>query len=116
VTQRNEDLRPFETAYDARALLPDLAAWMDDDLLRQLRIWKGARIEANREYFDLDNPARGPFVATGREHPGADHTYAAREEVMPDAWAQLITWRQALTADQAEAIEIETEQTRPDPE
>jgi hypothetical protein len=111
-----DDLRAFETAYDARERLPALARWMDDDLLKQIRIWKGSRFEANREYFDLDHPERGPFVASGREHPITDHTYACQDEASEEAWAQLITWKQALSVDQAEAIEIQTEQFRPEPE
>jgi hypothetical protein len=116
MTSRNEDLRAFETAYDAREYLPALSSWMDDDLLKEIRLWKGSRFQANREYFDLDHPERGPFVATGREHRIADHTYVSRDDVLEDAWAQLITWKQPVSADQAEAIEIETEQFRPEPE
>jgi hypothetical protein len=101
---RLRDLREFATAYDARDYLPELAAWMSDDQLRQVRIWKGARFEANRMYFDLDNPERGAFVATGDESPIADHTYACRDEMMEDVWAQLVTWRQPVDRDQAAAI------------
>jgi cold shock CspA family protein len=62
-------------------------------------------------YFDLDNPERGPFVASGDEGFIADHTYVCRDEVMEDVWAQLITWRQPISQDQADAIATRTEQT-----
>ena len=105
---RMRDLRQFATAFDAREYLPELAAWLSDDLLRQVRIFKGPRFERNRMYFDLDNPERGPFVATGDEGFIADHTYVCRDEVMEDVWSQLITWRQPISEDQAAAIEAAT--------
>jgi hypothetical protein len=52
----------------------------------------------------------------GREHSITDHTYACQDEASEEAWAQLITWKQALSVDQSEAIEIQTEQIRPEPE
>ena len=103
--RRMRDLRQFATAYDAREFLPELAAWLSDDMLRQVRIFKGPRFERNRMYFDLDNPERGPFVATGDEGFIADHTYVCRDEVMEDVWTHLITWRQPITADQAAALQ-----------
>jgi hypothetical protein len=93
-TGRTRDLRGFPTAYEAREFLPELAASFGDDHLRQIRIWKSPRFEANRMYFDLDNPERGPFVATGDEGFITDHTYVCRDEVMEDVWAQLVAWRQ----------------------
>lgn len=108
---RVRDLRQFATAYEAREHLPELAAWLSDDMLRQVRIWKGPRFERNRMYFDLDNPERGPFVAGGDEGFIADHTYVCRDEVMEDVWAQLITWRQPVSRDQMDAIEASTEET-----
>jgi hypothetical protein len=89
---------------------------MSDDLLSQVEIWKGTRFEAGKIYFDLDNPERGPFVATGDEALPTDFTYVCEDEVSPAAWAQLITWRQPVSEDQARAIEIQTEQaTEPPP-
>ena len=55
-------------------------------------------------YFDLDNPERGPFVASGDEAVPSDWTYVARMETPPDVWAQLITWRQPVSAEQGEAL------------
>ena len=108
---RLRDLRQFPTAYEAREYLPELAAWLSDDMLRQVRIWKGPRFERNHMYFDLDNPERGPFVASGDEGFIADHTYVCRDEVMEDVWAQLITWRQPVSRDQVDAIEAHAEET-----
>jgi hypothetical protein len=112
---RAQDLRAFATAFDARQYLPELAAWMSDDALRQVRIWKAARFDAGKMYFDLDNPERGPFVASGDEGPIVDHTYACRDEVMEDAWAQLVTWRQPVSADQGRAISATATAFAPSP-
>jgi len=110
---RLRDLRGFTTAYDAREYLPELAAWMSDDALRLLRIYRGARFERDQMYFDLDNPERGPFVATGEEGPITDHTYVCRAETTEDVWSQLVTWRQSIDRDQAEAIRINAAQFTP---
>ncbi len=103
---RVRDLRQFATAYEAREYLPELAAWMNDDELRQVRIYKAPRFERGQMYFDLDNPERGAFVATGEEGFIADHTYVCRAEVMEDVWAKLVTWRQEVDEDQGRAIGI----------
>jgi hypothetical protein len=100
-----EDLRDCPTAYECRDQLPELSSWMGDDDLKQVRIWKGSRFERGRMYFDLDNPARGPFVATGDEAPPTDHTYACRDEVPEQVWAKLATWQQPISESQAQAIE-----------
>ena len=111
-TGRNEDLRDCATAFDCRERLPELSRAMgDDDLLKEIRIWKGARFEPNRMYFDLDNPQRGPFVAAGDEGPIADHTYACRDEVSERAWVRLATWQQLVSTDQARAMAIQEAQT-----
>jgi hypothetical protein len=102
------------TAYDARQQLPDLAAWMDDDMLKLLPLWRGSSFAADTEYFDLDNPDRGAFVATGAvERPG-DHTYVSRAEASEDAWTQLVTWRQPLSDDQAEALQEQLRRWAPE--
>ncbi len=98
------------TAYDCREQLPDLAAWMDDDTLKQLTLWRGPQLTANEEYFDLTNPERGPFLADGAEGPVTDRTYVARKQLTLRAWTQLITWHQPVSADQAEALSAQ-EQT-----
>jgi hypothetical protein len=114
--ERTEDLRGCYTAFDCRDRLPELSRWMADDLLQEIRIWQGARFEPNRTYFDLDNPERGAFVATGDEGPITDHTYACRDEVSEAAWAQLVTWGQPVSEDQAHAIAIQEQQIGIGPE
>jgi hypothetical protein len=115
MSERNKDLRSFGSALDCRDQLPELSAWMSDDLLKQITIWKGSRFEAGKMYFDLDNPERGPFVATGDEGFPTDYTYVARDECSEEAWAQLITWRQPMSEDQARAISIETQELGTEP-
>ncbi|MBI3968872.1 MAG: hypothetical protein HY329_24810 [Chloroflexi bacterium] len=83
---------------------------MTPDLLKQVPIWKGTRFVRGRMYFDLDHPERGSFVADGDEAPISDHTYACRDEVTENAWAQLVTWRQPISADQGEAIQRRTQE------
>ena len=107
---RTSDLRDFATAYEAREQLPELASWMDDDTLKGLTIWKGGRFAAGEVYFDLDNPERGPFAATGDEGQPSDHTYVARGEATVAAWQRLSTWRQPLSDDQAEALRAQEAQ------
>ena len=104
MTERMRDLRDCLTAHECRDRLPALAGRMDDDTLKQLTIWRGERFTPGEAYFDLDNPARGPFVATGDEGTPSDYTYVARNEVTPPAWAALLTWGQPLVGDQAEAL------------
>lgn len=104
------------TAYDARAQLTELSAWMDDDMLKLLPLWRGTSFAPDTEYFDLDNPDRGPFIATGAEgHPG-DHPYVSRDAASEDAWTQLITWRQPLSDDQAEALQEQLRRSGPEGE
>ena len=106
--QRKSDLRDCPTAYDCRDRLPALSRWMSDDDLKQVSIWRGTRFEAGQQYLDLDNPERGPFVATGDEHPPTDHTYACRAEVPERVWMRLATWDQLVSPSQAEAIDTQT--------
>lgn len=92
------------TAYDCRDRLLELRAWMGDDALKQLTLWRGARLAPNEQYFDLANPGRGPFIATGDEGPVAGDAYVARREMTLRAWTQLVTWGQPVSADQGEAL------------
>jgi hypothetical protein len=89
MTERNRDLRGCYTAYDCRDRLPDLARWLPDDDLKVIPIWQGARLEPGQAYVDLDNLARGPFVATGDEGQVTDHTYAARRDMPLRVWERL---------------------------
>ncbi len=102
---QKDDLRDCPTAYECRDRLPALSTWMGDDLLKALPIWQGSRFERGQIYFDLDNPERGPFVATGEEAPPKDHTYACRAELPERVWAQLVTWRQLVSQDQGQALQ-----------
>lgn len=101
---RNDDLRDCPTAYTCRERLSALSAWMSDDDLKLIPIWRGNRFERGQEYFDLDHPERGAFVATGDEGPLTDHTYACRNEVPERVWARLVTWRQPMTEEQGEQV------------
>jgi hypothetical protein len=103
--QRNDDLRDCLTAYECRDRLPALSSWMSDDELKQVTIWRGTRFETGQQYFDLDNPSRGPFVATGDEHQPTDHTYTCRADVPERVWARLATWDQLVSVSQAQALD-----------
>lgn len=109
------DLREYLTAYDARDHLPELAGWMDDDLLKQLTLWKGSRFASEDTYFDLDNPQRGAFVATGDERPIVDHTYVAHSQAGERAWIVLTTWQQPLNESQGEALAHQLGDVAPGP-
>ena len=104
------------TAYDARDQLPELAAWMDDDMLKLLPLWRGSSFAPDTEYFDLNNPDRGPFVTTGAEARPGDHTYVSHDDAAEDAWTQLVTWRQPLSDDQAEALQEQLRRSGPESE
>lgn len=108
MSERNNDLRDRPTAYDCRDQLPQLA-WMDDDSLKQLRIWRGPRFERGQMYFDLDNPDRGPFVANGDEAVPTDWTYVSQAEVPMEVWTQLTTWRQPVSEMQGDSIQQEAD-------
>jgi hypothetical protein len=105
VQHRKDDLRDCPTAYECRDRLPELAAWMSDEMLKELPIWQPARFERGQEYFDLDHPERGPFVATGDEGFPTDHTYVCRNQTTERAWAQLITWRRPIGESEGQQIE-----------
>src|SRR5438094_321863 len=105
--QRNDDLRDCLTAYECRDRLPGLSSWMSDDELKQVTIWHGTCFEAGQEYFDLDNPSRGPFVATGDERPPTHHSYTCRAEVPERVWARLATWDQLVSVSQAQALDTQ---------
>lgn len=107
---RKQDLRDFLTAYEAREELPELSAWMTDDDLKLIPIWKGTRFETGQQYFDLDNPGRGPFVADGDEATPKDRTYVARNDVPENVWMKLITWEQPIDESQAQAIQALSDQ------
>ncbi|MCC6177362.1 MAG: hypothetical protein IT305_18840 [Chloroflexi bacterium] len=103
---RMDDIRDCVTAYDCRDHLPALSAWMEDQDLKQVLLWKGARFEPGHVYFDLDNPARGAFVATGDEKPPIDPTYACHDDVPERIWTKLITWMQPVSVSQAQALNM----------
>ena len=105
MADRTKDLRDCLTAYECRDRLPELSAWLGEDALKLIPIWKGTRFERGQIYFDLDHPERGPFVATGDEGTPSDYTYVSRAEVPEQVWAQLATWRQPVSDDQARAID-----------
>ena len=107
MTRQQRDVRNCTTAFECRERLPALAGWMSDDGLKALQLWHGGRFERGHEYFDLDNPDRGAFVATGDEGtPSAEGVYVCRDNVPEQVWAQLVTWRQPVSARQVEAIEM----------
>jgi hypothetical protein len=111
MTEHTRDLRDCPTAYECRDRLPDLAAWMSDDDLKQLTIWRGPRFHAGRMYFDLDNPARGAFVATGDEQPPKDWTYVAEQDVPREVWTKLVTWQQPVSESQGDSLAATTRST-----
>ncbi len=104
MAEAKRDLRDCRTAYDCRERLPHLASWMSDDAMKLISIWQGMRFERGRVYFDLDNPDRGAFVATGAEGIPTGYTYTCMSDVPEEIWAQLITWRQPVSVDQGDAI------------
>lgn len=97
------------TAYELRDRLPELASWMSDDKLKLLPLWRGSRFEPGVEYFDLNNPDRGPFTAEGDEGRPVDHSYVRRLDVPIEIWTELITWRQPVDASQGESLAVQAE-------
>lgn len=49
------------------------------------------RLEPGRVYFDLDDPGRGPFVATGDEDIGPGANIVAQDVMDEQAWESLLT-------------------------
>ncbi len=92
------------TAWERRDALPDLSSWMSEEALKLIPIWQGRRLETGQVYFNLKDPDRSAFTATGDETPLAGTLYACRREVPEWVWAQLITWRQPVDDWQAESI------------
>ena len=78
---------------------------MSDDALKELALWHGTHFEPNHVYFDLHNPERGAFVASGAEARPLDRGYVRRGDIPEQVWAQLITWKQPVSGAQAEAID-----------
>jgi hypothetical protein len=92
-----DDQRDCPTAYDCRDRLPGLSSWTGEDLLKELPIWHRGQFELGQVYFDLDNPARGAFAATGDEGIITDHPYVSRAQASERAWAHFVTWRQPIS-------------------
>lgn len=113
---KSHDFRDCPTAYECRDRLPELDAWMSDDDLKRVPIWKGNRFERGQTYFDLTNPERGPFATTGDEGQPTNFTYVCRADVPEKMWARLITWRRPISPDQGQAIDIMTDHTDIHPE
>lgn len=113
MTDRTRDLRDCPSAYDCRDELPGLAAWMSDDDLKQVTIWRGPRFDEGRMYFDLDNPERGAFVATGEEQPPKDWTYVAESDLPPAIWTKLVTWGQPVSESQGDSLAATIRQSEP---
>ena len=116
MSERVQDLRDCPTAYECRDRLPELSAWLDEDALKLIPIWKGTRFERGQTYFDLNHPERGPFVATGDEGTPSDYTYVSRAEVPEQVWARLATWRQPISEDQGRAIDLAAEEFAIEPD
>jgi hypothetical protein len=104
MAKQARDLRKCATAYDCRDKLPELARWMSDDAMKLIPLWQGTRFERGKVYFDLDNPERGAFAATGDEGRPTDYTYTCMSDVPEEIWALLITWRQPVSERQGDVI------------
>ena len=104
--KENQDLRDCYTAFDCRDRLPDLAAALGEDELKQITIWREPRFEAGKMYLDLDNLARGPFVADGAEGFPYDHTYASRDDMPIGVWARLASWGQVMAGTHSNDAEV----------
>jgi len=100
---------PGATAYELRERVPELASWMSAGELKLLPIWRGTRLEPGVEYFDLNNPDRGPFIAEAREGRSTDHSYVRRLDVPIGIWTELVTWRQPIDASQGESLAAQAE-------
>lgn len=111
MTATKHDLRRFGTAWGAREHLPQLSSWMSEEDMKLLPIWQGAGFEANQTYFDLDNPERGPFTASGQESIPHDWTYVRERDVPPGVWAKLVTWRRPLTEGEGDSLARQTQQS-----
>ena len=48
------------------------------------------RLEPGQVYLDLNNPGRGPFVATGDEEVGPESNFVAERDMDPNAWRDLV--------------------------
>ena len=98
------DLPQYASAWEGRDHLPRLASSMSEEDLKLLRLWDGRGFEANQTYFDLDNPGRGPFTATGHEAIPNDWTYVRERDIPPEVWAKLITWMRPLDEGAGETL------------
>ncbi|MEW6301331.1 MAG: hypothetical protein AB1671_26960 [Thermodesulfobacteriota bacterium] len=78
------------TAYDFKPLHHSLRDFADDELKRIRILPAGTRLEQGATYFDLKNPSRGEFTATGGMEVGPEDWCVAKSEVDYHLWNRLI--------------------------
>ena len=63
---------------------------LSDADLNQLPVLpKGTRLEQGGAYFDLNDPNRGEFKATGKMEAGSEHRFVAKSAVPYPLWNAL---------------------------
>ncbi len=77
---------PTRTAYDIKDLHRGLNHLRDDDLKQIVVQPEGARLKQGATYFDLHDPGRGEFTATGDMAAGPDNWYVAKDDVHYNLW------------------------------
>jgi hypothetical protein len=78
------------TAYDIKPLHRRFDHILDPDL-KQIRVLPdGARLKQGATYFDLNDPDRGEFTATGDMEAGPNNYYVPKDEVHYNLWNLLI--------------------------
>lgn len=78
------------TAYDIKAVHRKFDHLLDADL-KQIRVLPtGSRLEQGATYFDLNDPERGEFTATGDMEAGSGNWYVAKTDTHYNLWNLLI--------------------------
>ena len=82
-----EESYPAERVKGLHERLPHLGR---DELAAVPLVAPGAHLEQGGTYLDLEDPARGPFTASGAEEVAGDDHYVPKRETEPELWNRLI--------------------------
>ena len=78
------------SAYDAKDMHRLWNGLSDADLKQLPVLPEGTRLEQGGAYFDLNDPNRGEFKATGKMEAGSEHRFVAKSAVPYPLWNALI--------------------------
>lgn len=96
---RREGIERTEPASADKTLVSRLTTLTDAELDRLPVIEPGTPLEQGAVYYDLNNPARGPFKAIGGETAHGHNRYIAKNDADYDLWNRIVGRDDTLAID-----------------